>query len=73
MTPDEIWEKIWIPNFRDAEFDRVDRVDDYCWECNISLEVDGYKFGGYGTDSCGNHEIEYLECVCPDGSTVKLV
>ena len=69
MTPEEIWDKY----HKDADWERVDFVDPpYCWECNITLEVDGYKFSGYGTECCGNREIESLECITPEGKTVKI-
>ena len=69
MTPEEIWNKY----AQDAEWETTDRVDPYTTECNISLTVDGYEFAGYGAICSGEKNIESLVCICPDGSSVKII
>ena len=68
MTPQELWDQFGC----DAEWERVDRVDDYCWDCIISLEVDGHKFSGSGYECCEDREITSLECELPDGTVIDI-
>lgn len=66
---------LWDKYQQDAEWDRYDYVDPpYCWACIVTLDVDGFHFYGEGQIVCGtDYEIESIECVCPDGRTVKIV
>lgn len=72
MTQEEIAKQIWDDWSCDAEWEGYDRVDDYCLACGIYLEVDGYIFEGEGQIVCGDREIEYVDCTCPNGSVVRV-
>jgi hypothetical protein len=63
---------LWSAYGCDAVWEAFDRVDDYCTECNISLEIDGFVFEGTGTICHGEKEIHSLECTAPDGTRFTL-
>ena len=56
-----------------ADWEYVDRVDTYCTEYNVTLEVFGYSFFGCGVNSAGEREINDIVCTCPDGTVVVIV
>lgn len=64
---------LWSAYGCDAEWEAYDRVDDYCTECNITLEVEGFVFEGTGTICCGEKEIQSLECTAPNGEKITIV
>lgn len=64
--------RLWEEYGCDAEWDAYDPVDDYCWACSIFLEIDGFVFSGEGYKTCGEKEVDFVECTCPDGTVVKV-
>lgn len=56
-----------------ADWEYVDRVDTYCTEYNVTLEVFGYSFFGCGVNSAGEKEICDIVCACPDGKVVVII
>lgn len=51
-----------------AEWKYVD-----CTKYKVTLEVFGYSFFGYGDNSAEDKEINYIVCVCPDGTVVSII
>lgn len=64
---------LWSRYCDRADWEYVDRVDTYCTEYNVTLEVFGYSFFGCGVNSVGEKEINYIVCTCPDGTVVVIV
>ena len=56
-----------------AKWDKYDQIDDKSWSCIISLDVEGFSFGGEGIIIGSERDIEYVYCHCPDGSRCKIV
>ena len=71
-TKEELYD-LYLSHAQNAEWETTDRVDPYTIECNISLNVDGYEFAGYGSICSGEKDIESLVCICPDGTTVSII
>lgn len=69
MTPQELWERFAF----DAEWEVTDRPDDYTQDCSIYLEVDGYTFEGWGYITCGEKDIQELECTTPEGKKIQII
>lgn len=66
-------ELIWNNAGQDAQWDPYDRVDAYDIECNVSLEIAGYKFEGWGVISCGEKIPQKIECAMPNGETIRII
>ena len=65
--------ELWKKHQGEAEWDRYDLVDPpYTWECNVALEIEGFKFEGWGYNCCGDRTVVELDCTCPDGSIIKI-
>ena len=69
MMARHLWNKYCV----DAEWEYVDKVDPYCVEYNVTLEVYGYAYTGYGFVSAGEKEVHYMACVCPDGTVINIL
>lgn len=66
--------KLWQEFADDAIWERTDFVDPpYTWECNITLEIDGYSFYGWGYETAGEGEIHELVCIQPDGKKIDII
>jgi hypothetical protein len=65
--------KLWDEYQSDATWEPYDTIDAYDTECNITLEVYGFRYEGTGTISCGEKIVSELFCTTPDGVEIKLV
>ena len=70
---DAVAHAVWDQLQGDATWDKYDKVDDYTWESNIDLEVDGLKFQGWGQEVGEDKEIRELECTLPDGRIITII
>ena len=58
----------------DLDWDRYDRVDDYCWECGTEFETDdGYVYSADASDCDGDLEIINLYVKTPAGEEIQLI
>lgn len=65
-------EDIWAQYGSDADWERYDTFE-YEDACNITLDVDGYRFYGDGSIVCGEKEINELWCTTPEGVEIKII
>ena len=63
---------LWDQLGRHADWERYDKVDDYVWESNVRLDVDGFSFSGWGQEVGDDKEIMELNCTLPDGREIKI-
>lgn len=64
--------KLWDLYCSDADWERYD-VFDHEIACNITLEVDGFRFYGDGTMTGGDRVINELWCTTPEGAEIKII
>jgi hypothetical protein len=59
-------------NRSEIDWERVDRVDDYAWDCCGYVEIDGYEFEVSATESCDEYEIYSVTVTTPNGESVDI-
>jgi hypothetical protein len=58
----------------DLDWERYDRVDDYCWECGTEFETDdGYVYSADAQECDDDFEIINLYVKTPTGEEIQLI